>query len=219
MTAAEYWDKYKPHRGEKAERRPVADRFDWTGIPGSGPGAEVLGEPKTALDLGPAEGENAAFLTRAGVEVIGVDFSPAQVRRAREFWSDVPGLEFVHAEACAFLDGDLRWWDAIYSTWGAVWFTDPDALVPRVLRRLSPGGVFAFSHREPIAGQFGAQQMGGKWLEGREKELTVYRWQYSAEQWAGVLKLHGFVDIRSEVLPHPDAGSLGTLLVRACAPR
>lgn len=219
MTAAEYWDKYKPHRGEGAERRPAANRFDWTGIPGSGPGAEVLGEPKTALDLGPAEGENAAFLTRAGVEVIGVDFSPVQVRRARGFWSDVPGLEFVHAEACAFLDGDLRWWDAIYSTWGAVWFTDPDALVPRVLRRLSPGGVFAFSHREPIAGQFGAQQMGGKWLEGREKELTVYRWQYSAEQWAGVLKLHGFVDIRSEVLPHPDDGSLGTLLVRARAPR
>jgi SAM-dependent methyltransferase len=219
LTAAEYWDKYKPHRGEGAQQRPAADRFDWTGVDDHGPGAEILDTPKAALDLGPAEGENAAFLTRSGVEVVGVDFSPVQVARAREFWSDVPGLEFIHAEACAFLDDDLRWWDAIYSTWGAAWFTDPEDLCPRVLKRLAPGGVFAFSHREPITGQYGAQQMGGKWLEGRETELTVYRWQYSAPQWADVLKRHGFTDVRAEVLPHPDAGTLGTLLVTACAPR
>ncbi|MEU1371991.1 class I SAM-dependent methyltransferase [Streptomyces sp. NPDC005803] len=219
LTAAEYWDKYKPYRGEGAQQRPAAARFDWTGVDNRGPGAEILGTPKTALDLGPAEGENAAFLTRAGVEVVGVDFSPVQVARARKFWGDVPGLEFVHAEACAFLDDDLRLWDAIYSTWGAAWFTDPEDLFPRVLRRLSPGGIYAFSHREPIAGQYGAQKMGGKWLEGRETELTVHRWQYSAPQWADVLKRHGFTDIQAEVLPNPDAGALGTLLVRACAPR
>ncbi|MFF5706576.1 class I SAM-dependent methyltransferase [Streptomyces sp. NPDC012794] len=208
-TAAEYWDKYRPHL-----ERPTGDRFDWTGLPGTGPGAEILGSPRTALDLGPAEGENAAFLARSGIEVTAVDFSPVQVDRARQFWSDTTGLEFVHAEASAFLDQDLRLWDVIYSTWGAVWFTDPDELFPRVARRLVPGGIFAFSHREPIAGQYGAQQMGGRWLEGRESELTVLRWQHTPEQWSDLLKRHGFTDIQTDLIPSPDA-ALGTLLVTA----
>lgn len=211
-TPAEYWDKYRPNR-----ERPAADRFDWTGLPGTGPGAEILGTPKTALDLGPAEGENAAFLARSGVEVVAVDFSAVQTDRAREFWSDLPTLEFVCADACAFLDQDVRLWDVIYSTWGAVWFTDPDELFPRVLKRLAPGGIFAFSHREPITGQYGAQEMGGKWLEGRETELTVLRWQHTPEQWADLLKRHGFTDVQADVIPNPDGGALGTLLVTATA--
>ncbi|MET8292151.1 class I SAM-dependent methyltransferase [Streptomyces sp. NPDC005132] len=217
-TAAEYWDKYKPHRGEGPQPRPAAERFDWTGVGNSGPGEEILGSPKTVLDLGPAEGENAAFLTRADAHVTAVDFSAFQVKRARAFWDGLPALEFICAEACAFLDEDSRTWDAVYSTWGAVWFTDPEQLFPRIAKRLEPGGVFAFSHREPITGQYGAQQMGGKWLERRDKELKVYRWQFSATQWADILKRHGFTDITAEVLPHPDPAQLGTLLVRACMP-
>lgn len=215
LTAAEYWDKYRPHRGDGPQPRPAAARFDWTGLDDGGPGAEILGDPRLALDLGPAEGENAAFLARAGVQVTGVDFSPVQVARARRFWAGVAGLEFVHAEACTFLDEDRRRWDAIYSTWGAVWFTDPDELFPRVAARLAPGGVFAFSHREPAAGEYGAQEMGGRWLEGREAELVVYRWQYTPEQWADILKRHAFVGVRARVVPNPDRGALGTLLVEA----
>lgn len=215
LTASEYWDKYKPYRGEGPQPRPAADHFNWTGIPGYGPGAELLGTPATALDLGPAEGENAAFLARCGVIVTGVDFSPVQVERARGFWAETDGLELVLAEACTFLDDDPRQWDAVYSTWGAVWFTSPENLLPRVVRRLAPGGVFAFSHREPIVGQYGAQRMSGKWLKGREDELTVHRWQYTAEQWAGILKRHGFVDVQASVLPSPDPAALGTLLVQA----
>ncbi|WP_331728046.1 class I SAM-dependent methyltransferase [Streptomyces sp. NBC_00158] len=211
-TPAEYWDKYRP----AVQQRPAADRFDWTGLPGVGPGAEILGTPKTALDLGPAEGENAVFLARSGVEVVAVDFSAVQTERARGFWNDVPNLEFVHAEVCAFLDQDVRLWDVVYSTWGAVWFTDPDKLFPRVARSLAPGGLFAFAHREPIVGQYGAQEMGGKWLDGREPELTVLRWQHTPEQWSDLLKRHGFTDIRAEVIPAPD-GALGTLLVTATA--
>ncbi|MEV7277006.1 class I SAM-dependent methyltransferase [Streptomyces sp. NPDC093111] len=214
-TPAEYWDTYKPHRGEGEQPRPAAGAFDWTGLPGHGPGVERLGSPATALDLGPAEGENAAFLARAGVEVTAVDFSAAQIARARRFWDGAPRLTFVHAEAGAYLDREEGRFDAIYSTWGAVWFTDPDELFPRVAARLAPGGVFGFSHREPAVGQYGAQRMGGKWLEGREAELTVLRWQYTAEQWADILKRHGFAHVRAEVLPNPDPAALGTLLVTA----
>ncbi|WP_367826136.1 class I SAM-dependent methyltransferase [Streptomyces sp. LMG1-1-1.1] len=150
-TRAEYWDKYKPHRGQGDQPRPTARAFDWTGLADGGPGAEVLGDPATALDLGPAEGENAAG-PFAGVEVTAVDFSAVQIERARRFWADEPRLTSVHAEACAYLDEGTSRFEAIYSTWGAVWFTDPEELFPRIDARLSPGGGFAFSHREPIAG-------------------------------------------------------------------
>ncbi|MFD7863024.1 class I SAM-dependent methyltransferase [Streptomyces sp. NPDC059783] len=69
--------------------------------------------------MGPAEGENAAFLARAGVEVTAVDFSVVQVERARRFWKGERRLTFVHAGACAFLDADGPRFDAIHSTWGA----------------------------------------------------------------------------------------------------
>lgn len=215
LTAPEYWDKYKPYRGAGTQPRPAADRFDWTGVPGNGPGAEILGTPWTALDLGPGEGENAAYLAHAGVSVTAVDFSPVQVERARRFWAGTAGLEFVHGEACAFLDESPLQWDVIYSTWGAAWFTDPEELFPRVHERLAPCGMFAFSHREPVVGQYGAQRMGGRWLEGREHELAVHRWQYTAEQWTGILKRHGFTNVHADVIPGPDRAALGTLLVRA----
>ncbi|MDH6113731.1 SAM-dependent methyltransferase [Kitasatospora sp. MAP12-15] len=210
-TAPQYWDKYRPQRTQ----RPCATRFDWTGLDDGAPGAEILGEPKTALDLGPAEGENAAFLARNGIEVTAVDFSAVQVERARGFWADLPTLEFIHADALDFLDQDGRLFDAIYSTWGAVWFTDPDELFPRIAKRLAPEGVFAFSHREPSPDQYGAQQMAGTWLEGREDELIVLRWQHTPEQWGDLLKRHGFTDVRTRVIPSPERGALGTLLITA----
>ncbi|MFE0654003.1 class I SAM-dependent methyltransferase [Streptomyces sp. NPDC059534] len=153
-TPAEYWDKYKRHRGEGDRPRPTTRAFGWTGLADGGPGAEVLGTPATALDLGPAEGENAAYLARVGVEVTAVDFSAVQVERARRFWADEPRLTFVHA-------------------------------------------------------------VGGKWLEGRETELTVWRWQYGSEQWADILKRHNFTAVDAKVLPNPDPAVLGTLLVTA----
>ncbi|MFI9748253.1 hypothetical protein [Streptomyces sp. NPDC052494] len=61
--------------------------------------------------------------------------------------------------------------------------------------------------------------MGGKWLEGREMELTVRRRQYGAEQWSDILKRHGFTAIDAQVLPDPDPdpdrAALGTLLITA----
>ncbi|WP_059048166.1 class I SAM-dependent methyltransferase [Streptomyces acidiscabies] len=210
-TPPEYWDKYRPALQEP----PAAQRFDWTGSDDGGPGAELLNSPATALDLGPAEGENAAYLASGGTEVVAVDFSGVQVDRARRFWSHVAELTFIHAEACAYLADGTRQFDAIYSTWGAVWFVDPDELFPLVRQRLAPAGTFAFSHREPVAGQYGAQRMGGRWLEGRERELTVCRWQYSAEQWTDILKRHGFTGVRARVWPNREEGALGTLIVTA----
>ncbi|MGX6744317.1 class I SAM-dependent methyltransferase [Streptomyces xantholiticus] len=214
-TPAEYWDLYMLHRGEGEQPAPAVNRFEWTQYPGHGPGAEMLGEPRRALDLGPAEGKEAVYLAQQGVEVTGVDLSLIQVERARRWWDSVPGLDFVHADACDYLASGTQLFDAVYSVWGAVWFTDPEQLFRLVAKRLTPGGVLAFSQAEPLPGAYGPQPMRGKWLEGREHELTVLRWQYTPEAWADLLKQHGFTDIQALVLEAPEPNKLGTLLVQA----
>ncbi|MGW4506820.1 hypothetical protein ACWENO_19495 [Streptomyces sp. NPDC004436] len=110
---------------------------------------------------------------------------PAQITRARTLWHDVAGLKFVHAEACTFLDCNQRLWDAIYSTWGAVWFTDPKQLLPRVRARLAPRGVFTFSHRAANGGPYGEQEASGKRLG---TDLTVRLWQHTPDQWTALLE-------------------------------
>ncbi|MCH6161338.1 class I SAM-dependent methyltransferase [Streptomyces marispadix] len=212
----EYWDTYKPHSGDGMPPAPVVDSFEWTQYPGHGPGADFLGRPRTALELGSAEGREAVWLARTGVEVTALDLSPAQTARARLWWEGTPGLSFVNAEACEYLADTSTTYDAVYSRWGAVWFTDPERLVPLIGRRLNPGGVLALSQAEPIEGFYGPQAMYGNGLSGRR--LPVLRWSYSPEMWRDLLKRSGLTEIEASVLPAPEPENVGTLMVRAKAP-
>ncbi|GGO48715.1 hypothetical protein GCM10012287_24350 [Streptomyces daqingensis] len=212
----EYWNTYKPHKGEGEPPPPAVDSFEWTQYPGHGPGADFLREPRTALELGSAEGKEAYFLACRGVEVTAVDFSPAQVARARLWWEGTPGLSFVNAEACEYLASTATTYDAVYSRWGAAWFTDPAVLVPLVARRLAPRGLLALSQAEPIDGFYGPQAMYGNGLSGRR--LPVLRWSYSPDMWTELLAKSGYTDIDAYVLPAPEPDNVGTLMVRAHAP-
>ncbi|OEV26979.1 methyltransferase type 11 [Streptomyces nanshensis] len=212
----EYWDTYKPHKGDGAPSPPVVDSFEWTQYPGHGPGAGFLGQPRTALELGSAEGKEAVFLARMGVETTALDFSPAQTARARLWWEGTPGLSFVNAEACDYLADTSATFDAVFSRWGAVWFTDPEKLIPLIARRLNPGGVLALSQAEPIEGFYGPQAMYGNGLSGRR--LPVLRWSYSTEMWEDLLKRSGFTGVEASVLPAPEPDNVGTLMVRARIP-
>ncbi|MDT0308099.1 class I SAM-dependent methyltransferase [Streptomyces sp. DSM 44917] len=149
------------------------------------------------------------------MNVVGVDFSPVQVERARTWWRDERRVSFVRAMAGAFLTADTATYDAVYSVWGAVWCTDPEELLPLIAARLTDGGVLAFRQAEPTADAWGPQRMGGTWLEGREDELTVLRWQYSPALRTDLLKRSGFADVAATALAAPAPGQPGTLLVRA----
>ncbi|MFD0141444.1 MULTISPECIES: class I SAM-dependent methyltransferase [unclassified Streptomyces] len=105
--------------------------------------------------------------------------------------------------------------DAIFSVFGAAWFTDPEKLLPAVRARLRPGGVFAFSHRPAVEGCYGCQ---ASYINRSQEEdpLVVKRWDYEADRWAEILGKYGFTGASAEVLPAPPGlRKIGTLLVHA----
>ncbi|MEU3786259.1 class I SAM-dependent methyltransferase [Streptomyces sp900129855] len=212
---AAFWDRYKPDR-DGPTPPPEVFAFEWTQYEGHGPGAELLGRPNTALELGAAEGREASWLARRGVRVTALDLSPVQIERARRWWKDVSELTFVEGEACSYLRETDEAYDTVFSIWGAVWFTDPEELFPLVAKRLRPGGVFAFAHGETPHHLHGRQPMHGKGPEGTK--MTVDRWCHSPEVWADYARRHGFTAVRAECLPAPGGKGLGTIILTAQLP-
>ncbi|WP_255306130.1 trans-aconitate 2-methyltransferase [Streptomyces sp. Wb2n-11] len=178
---------------------------------------EILGNVAGArvLDLGCGSGGNLAHLVELGAEAVGVDISPVQIAKARGRW---PYLDVREAAAEDFLSAQKEKYAAIFSVFGAAWFTDPAVLLPLVSARLAPGGVFAFSHNPPaLAGCYGLQasqiQPPGKGAE----PLYVKRWDYEPQAWVVTLERAGFTNVTAEVIAPPTGKRIGTLLVRGIA--
>ncbi|MFJ4867192.1 class I SAM-dependent methyltransferase [Streptomyces sp. NPDC088757] len=219
-TRSAAWDTYarsKPQR-RRTNARGETTWFNWTQYADHGPGAEVLAldSGDTALDLGCGSGGNLAHLAKLGMRAVGVDLSPKQLDKARERWLDADGMELHQGDALAYLGETSTVFDAVFSVFGAVWFTDPGALLPVVHANLRPGGVFAFSQRPPVEGCYGCQ--ASYIPRGPDVDpAIVKRWDYEPETWCSLLEDHGFSDATATVLPAPerDPRTTGTLLVRA----
>lgn len=214
------WDTYARQR---PERKPTNGRgettwFNWTQYPDHGPGAELLDLPAggRVLDLGCGRGGNLAHVATLGARAVGVDVSLAQLKAAEARWSDA-GLVLHRANAVRFLEETGEHFDAIYSVYGAVWFTDPDELLPAVRKRLKPGGILAFSQRPAVKGCYGCQ---ASYINRSEDEdpLVVKRWDYEPDRWEDIVREHGFSNVTARVLAAPPGPrKIGTLLVRAHA--
>ncbi|WP_436772078.1 class I SAM-dependent methyltransferase [Yinghuangia sp. YIM S09857] len=216
MSAANYWDTYWPSLDESDREGLLGNGFFWTQWDHHGPGEEVLDQPGSALELGCGFGVHAAYLAMKGVQVTGVDLSPVQYERARRMWGDVPGLRFALADVRDFLVENDETYDAVFSVWAAMWFTNPAELVPLIRARLNPGGVLAFSQAPAVDGCYGAQGMHVNGFKG--KKGGIARWFYTPEMWVGILRSHGFLDVDADLIEAPDPDDLGTLLVRARVP-
>lgn len=218
MTA---WDAYSRQRPERRRVNAAGETtwFNWTQYADHGPGVELLGlrGGGRVLDLGCGKGGNAAHLAALGLDAVGVDISPMQLRAAGERWGGGPGLEFRHADALAYLLGGGEAFDAVYSVYGVVWFTDPAILLPAVRERLRPGGVLAFSQRPPVEGCYGCQ--ASYIPRGADEDpLVVKRWDYEPEAWERLLKEHGYTDVSTRVVAAPPGPrTVGTLTVSARA--
>ncbi|MDQ6771904.1 MAG: methyltransferase domain-containing protein [Candidatus Dormibacteraeota bacterium] len=98
------------------------------------PGARVL-------DLGCGAGvPGTQLLVHAGLDVLGLDFSPLQIERARQL---VPGAAFVEADMATW-DSEAASFDAIVSFYALIHLPlmDQQELLPRVRHWLRPGGFF-----------------------------------------------------------------------------
>ncbi|WP_405826777.1 class I SAM-dependent methyltransferase [Streptomyces sp. NBC_01390] len=68
----ELWDAY----AESAFKDDAEPSFCWTQYAGHGPGPELLGSPKSVLEIGCGTGRALAHLAQQGVKATGVDLSP-----------------------------------------------------------------------------------------------------------------------------------------------
>jgi len=201
------WDAY----AESAFKHDAEPTFCWTQYAGHGPGPELLGAPRSVLEIGCGTGRALAYLARQGVSAQGVDLSPVMVKKTSERWGDA-GAKFACGEILEYLASSDDTYDAIYSIFGAVWFTDPSRLFPLVRARLNPGGVFVFSQPPAIPGAYGPQGMYKGGFAG--KALFTYRYSYRPAVWERLLTRAGFSAVEAAVVDAPEAGHIGTLIVR-----
>jgi SAM-dependent methyltransferase len=206
----ELWDTYAGSAFDEAAK-PV---FHWTQYAGHGPGPELLGDPETVLEIGCGTGRALVHLAQSGVKATGVDLSPVMVKKTADRWGTT-GAQFHCAEVLEYLGTTAKTYDAVYSIFGAAWFSDPSKLFPLVRQRLNPGGVFVFSQPPAIPGAYGPQGMYKGGFAG--KAMFTYRYSYRPAVWERLLTRAGFVTAAARVLDAPKPGHIGTLIVRAAA--
>ncbi|MGW2100324.1 class I SAM-dependent methyltransferase [Streptomyces olivaceoviridis] len=204
----ELWDTF----AESAFKDDAEPSFCWTQYAGHGPGPELLGNPRSVLEIGCGTGRALAFLARSGVEAHGVDLSPVMVKKCSERWADT-GATFDCGEVLEWLADCQTTYDAVYSIFGAAWFTDPSRLFPLVAARLNPGGVFVFSQPPAIPGAYGPQGMYKGGFAG--KAMFTYRYSYKPAVWERHLRRAGFTSAEADVVDAPKPGHIGTLIVQA----
>lgn len=208
-----YWDHYAGGVTDDTPEEAIKNAFGWTQYDGHGPGDELLGDPLAALELGSGRGNAVAALATKGIAATGIDVSPAQVQDAQQRWGHLLGARFEQGDALQFLANTHERWDAIYSIWGALWFTEPGQLLPLVRDRLTPEGRLAFSHAPAVPGSYGIQGMYGNGFNGRQ--VWIYRWAYEPTDWIKLLRHHGFMHVDARIHPAPEADHVGTLIVTA----
>ncbi|MGX2997895.1 class I SAM-dependent methyltransferase [Streptomyces sp. JNUCC 64] len=206
----ELWDTYaESTRKDVFESEPV---FRWTQYVGHGPGPELLGTPESVLEVGCGTGRALAYLAQQGIKATGVDMSPVMVANTTERWGPM-GVQFVCAEVLSYLTETTETYDAVYSMFGAVWFTDPAKLLPLIADRLNPGGVLVFAHPPAIPGAYGPQGMYKGGFAG--KAMYTYRYSYTLRKWESLLLRAGFREAKVHELEAPTQGHIGTLIGRA----
>ncbi|SMD01166.1 class I SAM-dependent methyltransferase [Lentzea albidocapillata] len=199
-----YAAKYAPRRAVNAAG--ATTWLNWTQYPDHGPDETVLGDlrGRRVLELGSGAGANLAHLAALGAVCTGIDIAPSRAELARQTWGHLGGLEFATADAVDYLAGTNTSFDIVYSIFGAVWFIDPEVLFPLVRRRMSDGGVFAFS-QPPAAPQ-----------ENKADQVVQQR-HLPVRQWTEQLAAASFSEIKAETVDAPEPGKTGTVLIYARA--
>lgn len=104
----------------------------------------------SVIDLGCGTGEMTRRLSDSlpGSDVLGIDSSQEMLEKAKDYVG--PGLGFKSGEIES-IEGQ---WDLVFSNAAIQWVPDHQALVPRLLALLNPGGQLAVqlpsNHHHPV---------------------------------------------------------------------
>jgi len=113
---------------------------------------ETMGLSRGAriLDVPCGYGRHSAELARRGMDVVGIDLSPAMIREARRRWPARTGLRFER--------GDMRRLDrrnsfdgvaCLFTSFGYFNERENLAVLRRMAAALRPGGTLVIDHRNP----------------------------------------------------------------------
>lgn len=109
--------------------------------------AAIAAHPgESVLDIGCGGGETTLELARAVAPdgtVTGIDLSAAVLRFAERAAKDCKQVRFVHADAQLFAFEPASF-DAAFSRFGVMFFTDPTGAFLNIRRSLKPNGRLAF---------------------------------------------------------------------------
>lgn len=112
--------------------RPIAEAL----VNHAAPGPEDV-----VLDVAAGDGVVSACVRQAGAEVVAVDISPVQLRRARARIAGLP-VAACDAERLPFVDGTF---DVVLSNFGAVLAPDSERVASELFRVCRPGGLVALT--------------------------------------------------------------------------
>lgn len=193
------WQRHAHHRQATGDRPgTLLARFDWTQVPGLGPGVELFGPVHglRAIELGCGAGDHTAYLAAHGAHITGVDLAPAQIHRARARWCHTaPTATFVVSEATHFLERESSPLDACYSIFGALGHCEPAPLLRAIHRRLRPGGRLLFSVRHPSWHAL-PLPFSGRRIErlriGQAIHVPIVRYDHDLETWTGLVTTAGY---------------------------
>lgn len=150
------WDPGQYLRFEDERLRPALDLL----------ARVLLDRPARVVDLGCGAGNVSAILKRRfpDAEVLGVDGSPAMLEKARVA---APGCRFVRADAGTWQPDAPP--DLIYSNAALHWLPSHEALFPRLVSLLAPGGCLAVQmpamHEAPFRALQYTVAAQGPWAE------------------------------------------------------
>jgi SAM-dependent methyltransferase len=227
-STPDLWHHYG--RARAASDRAVPGTFYWNWGQDAGPGVELLGDltGRCVGDLGAGAARHAAHLAvhHQPGRVIAIDASPAQHAMATSLFGHLaPRLRIVHSDVVTHLQAMTGTYNALYSVFGAVDFTDPRELLPAAATALRPGGRIVFAtlahylSGAPAQPDVVAADVPAKTPEG--EAATMRRWVLQEHVWTKLLDSAGLTRITVDVLPATGEGprTADTQLVSAYLPQ
>lgn len=201
-------------------RPPVPADISWSTHPSDGPGAEILGPLAGAVvaELGCGLGNHLAYVAAHGArQAIGIDSAEHRIRQARTRWQHLPGVAWMTGDAAQILDTLSEPVDVCYSIFGALWYSDPERLLPRIHAALRPDGRLAFSVGRARPGQLQGARIDNLTLADGTR-LPVVHYSHDAPAWTNLLSRHGFTGVGCVAVPARRSDANPTLVLTATRP-